>query len=159
MGLMVMEYTFEENIRLSNDVLRKLESDEEACKNIIKIVENGNFIYEFSSLEPAIDGEENDIKKIPKQVIINLVKIGLSEAETLLGGRKINTKAELVKIFRILDFCEPLITKESLAKVDMSPSSMELCYDYMNRRIDIKTYYDYCNKKYNKLKNLLKKYK
>jgi hypothetical protein len=140
-------------------LIKILGFNEDIYNTILTKIECGSFDIDEQLLK--LLGQKHDTIisdesfKIFKE---NLIKFGFSEIEALIHSSDIDLKEQVTKISRVLVLCESLLTKNMLPGNDHSPFSCQLLYNYLNRRIDLKTYKELCEKKYTILKNLLKQY-
>lgn len=152
-----MKINEEKNIKITNQDIEISEINEEVYNKILIKVEDGWFNIDEELMN--LIGQKNYTIISDKAFGIfkeNLIKFGFSEFESLIQMKDINLRDQVRKMSRILILCESLLLKNSFPESDHSPFSCEIEYDYLNRRIDLKTYKELCEKKFITLRNLLK---
>lgn len=150
-----MQMNTVENVRIDRQKVNLIiKKDSKNYDNMVKEIRRGN----ISGIEKSLSSSNEILSKIAFDLDEhkeNIVKAGLLEVESILSDAR--TGENLVEAFRILDVSKILLKGNSFPENALSPKSKQLNFDYVNRRIDLMTYKEYCEEAYNTLRNLLKK--
>lgn len=145
-----------DSVKINKQEIEFMKIEKETYASLIKDIRKGTIYENQKSLIVDFDDYLSDPAAKKESFKENLVKIGLLELGSILD--QASTGMEMLQALRVIDLCRVLLEENKLPKKSLSPISRQLDFDYVNRRIDLMTYKNYCQEQYKTLWNLLKKY-